>query len=129
MTVQEALPQELLAFRQTIFHTLLNTNFPKKKNFLEHSLVLFESQLEPAEKSIYHTLSAYVIGLNRGLSLFYLLGKTSTPETLMLFSHTLHVSLLAFIFNEEERGFLSEGLTQLLGVYLSLYGKYLYEKN
>jgi len=123
-----AVPQTLKEYRKTIFHTLLMANFPTKKSFLEHSLALFESQLEPVEKSIYHTIFTYVVCLNRALSLFYILGKKSTPESLISFSQALHVRLLSLVFNEEEKAFLTKGLQELMGVYVGLYGKYIYEE-
>ncbi len=122
------LPSSLVQIRQTIVKTLLVSNFPKKKGFLEHSLALFESQLEPVEKNIYQSIMAYVVGLNRALCLFFLLGEKSTPEALLTFSHTLHVTLLESIFNEEEKALLEKGLGELMGVYVGIYGKYLYEK-
>jgi hypothetical protein len=42
------------------------------------------------------------------------------------FGELLHEKLLNLLFNEEEKTHLSQGLKELLGVYLSLYGKYLY---
>ncbi len=32
------------------------------------------------------------------------------------------------IFNEEEKALLEKGLKELMGVYVGIYGKYLYEK-
>lgn len=125
-----ALPKPLQEAKKSLFITLLNANFPKKKSFLSVSLELFLSQLEPVEKSIYENLLAYVAGLNRSLALFFVLGKEDaqnfTPERLVAFAEALHVKLLEFLFNEEEQALLSQGLKELLGVYLSLYGKYLY---
>lgn len=126
--LETVLPQTLKQNRNTLFHTLLVTNFPTQKSFLEHSLALFESQLEPAQKSIYQTLLTYIVCLNRALGLFYTLGKKSTPESLIDFSQSLHVSLLALIFNEEEKAYLAKGLHELMGVYIGLYGRYLYEE-
>lgn len=125
-----ALPKPLQEAKKSLFMTLLNANFPKKKGFLSVSLDLFLSQLEPVEKSIYENLLAYVLGLNRSLALFFVLGKEDahnfTPECLVAFGESLHVRLLKLLFNEEEKALLSQGLKELLGVYLSLYGKYLY---
>ena len=125
-----ALPKPLQEAKKSLFMTLLNANFPKKKGFLSVSLDLFLSQLEPVEKSIYENLLAYVSGLNRSLALFFVLGKEDahnfTPECLVAFGESLHVRLLKLLFNEEEKALLSQGLKELLGVYLSLYGKYLY---
>lgn len=125
--LEALLPSSLVQMRHTIVKTLLISNFPKKKGFLEHSLALFESQLEPVEKNIYQNIMAYVIGLNRALCLFFLLGEKSTPEMLLTFSRTLHVTLIASIFNEEEKTLLEKGLQELMGVYVGIYGKYLYE--
>lgn len=127
---ESALPKPLQEAKKSLFMTLLSVNFPKKKGFLNVSLDLFLSQLEPVEKSIYENLLAYVAGLNRALALFFVLGKEDaqnfTPERLVAFGESLHVKLLEFLFNEEEKALLSQGLKELLGVYLSLYGKYLY---
>lgn len=127
---EHILPQMVHEAKRTLFTTLLATNFPAKKMFLNHSLEMFVSQLEPVEKSIYDNLLAYVAGLNRGLGLFFCLAKEEPdyfqPEAFVRFSESLHVRLLAFIFNEEEQAYLSQGLKELLGVYLGLYGKYLY---
>lgn len=129
-TVLEAfLPKPLFDAKKTIFMTLLTSNFPKKRGFLEHSLALFESQLEPVEKSIYHNLSAYVKSINRGLGLFFILGEKSTPEILIAFTNDLHVNLLQTIYNEEERTLLKKGLSELMAVFIGLYGKYLFEKD
>jgi len=130
VALDKALPLALQEAKKSLFMTLLNANFPKKKSFLSVSLELFLSQLEPVEKSIYENLLAYVSGLNRALALFFVLAKddttTFTPERLVLFGETLHGKILELVFNEEEKALLSQGLKELLGVYLSLYGKYLY---
>ncbi|AFL68495.1 hypothetical protein Sulba_1201 [Sulfurospirillum barnesii SES-3] len=130
MCLQKSLPEALNEAKKTLFMTLLQSNFPKKKSFLNVSLELFISQLEPAEKSIYENLLAYVVGINRALALFFVFAKEEqkelTPEHLVTFAQSLHVSLMALIFNDDEQALLEEGLTSLLGVYLSLYGKYLY---
>ena len=124
------LPEELNEGKKALFMTLLEVNFPKKKGFLNISLELFLSQLEPVEKSIYENLLAYISGLNRALALFFVLAKeepqTFTPESFVRFGEDLHVKLRELIFNDEEKNFLEKGLKELLGVYLTLYGKYLY---
>ncbi|AOO65209.1 hypothetical protein [Sulfurospirillum halorespirans] len=128
--LEQTLPIPLQEAKKSLFMTLLTVNFPKKKSFLSVSLELFLSQLEPVEKSIYENLLAYVSGLNRALALFFVLGKEEasifTPERLVAFGDALHVKLVELVFNEEEKALLSQGLKELLGVYLSLYGKYLY---
>jgi len=70
-----ALPLALREAKKSLFTTLLHANFPKKKGFLSVSLDLFLSQLEPVEKSIYDNLLAYVVGLNRALALFFVIGQ------------------------------------------------------
>lgn len=127
--LETMLPKALNEGKKHLFHTLIASNFPQKKGFLEHSYALFESQLEPVEKSIYHALRAYVKGLSLGLGLFYCFGKSCTPEALLAFAQTLHVKLLELIFNKEETMLLSKGLSELMGVYVGLYGNYLYAKN
>ena len=130
LSLETRLPHVLQEAKKSLFLTLLNANFPKKKSFLTVSLELFLSQLEPVEKSIYDNLLAYVSGLNRALALFFVLAQDDavnfTPERLVLFGETLHGKILELVFNEEEKTLLSQGLKELLGVYLSLYGKYLY---
>jgi len=130
MALDQELPKPLQEAKKTLFMTLLNANFPKKKGFLSVSLDMFLSQLEPVEKSIYENLLAYISGLNRSLALFFVLAredtKVFTPERLVCFGELLHEKLLNLLFNEEEKMHLSQGLKELLGVYLSLYGKYLY---
>ncbi|NCD11962.1 MAG: hypothetical protein EOL93_05380 [Epsilonproteobacteria bacterium] len=124
------LPEALNEGKKALFMTLLEVNFPKKKGFLKISLELFLSQLEPVEKSIYENLLAYISGLNRALALFFVFAKeepqTFTPESFVHFGEHLHVKLCELIFNDEEKNFLEKGLKELLGVYLTLYGKYLY---
>jgi len=128
--LEQALPKPLQEAKKTLFITLLNANFPKKKGFLNASLELFLSQLEPVEKSIYENLLAYVSGLNRSLALFFALGiedtRNFTPERFVKYAEVLHEKLLDLVFNEEEKALMGQGLRELLGVYLSLYGKYLY---
>ena len=125
--LKSVLPSVLVEAQKMIFHTLLMSNFAKKKPFLEHSIALFESQLEPVEMSIYQHLSAYVKGFNRALSLFAILGEKSPPEKLIAYAQIVHVKLMEQLFNEEERRLLSSGLHKLMAVYVSLYGKYMYE--
>lgn len=126
----QALPNDLQEAKKSLFMTLLQANFPKKKGFLSVSLDLFLSQLEPVEKSIYENLLAYVASMNRALSLFFILAQEDvlrfSPEQLVRFAETLHVNLFELLFNEEEQALLHQGLKELLGVYLRLYGKYLY---
>jgi len=129
-SLEDLLPIPLREAKKKLFITLLQSNFPKKKSFLTVSLELFVSQLEPVEKNIYENLLGYVSALNRALSFFYALAKenakTFDPESLVDFGDALHVNLLGLLFNKEERNYLAAGLKELLGVYLSLYGKYLY---
>ena len=128
--LDQMLPQTLREAKKQLFTTLLQANFPKKKHFLNHSMSLFLSQLEPVEKSIYEALLAYVTTLNRALSLFFCLAvddaERLSPERFVGFGETLHVRLVAVIFNEEEKALVAQGLQELLSVYLRLYGQYLY---
>lgn len=128
--MEEHLPATLFDARKTLFMTLLHANFPKKKGFLAHSLELFVSQLEPVEKSIYENLLAYVTGLNRALSFFSVLGAKESqrfsPEVMVRYAEAMHVYLISVLFNDEEKALMEKGLRELLGVYLSLYGRYLY---
>lgn len=121
------LPSNITTLKKSIFNTLIASNFPQKKNFLEHSYELFILQLEPVEKSIFENLTSYVLHLNRGLGIFYSLSQKQSPEVFVAFGNALHVALLELIYNEEERILLGGGLKELLGVYLGVYGKYLYK--
>lgn len=120
------LPKEISTLKKSIFNTLIASNFPQKKGFLEHSYALFISQLEPVEKTIFDNLTSYVLHINRGLGIFYSVGENQSPENFVAFGNALHVKLLELIYNEEERSLMSDGLKELLGVYLGIYGKYLY---
>ena len=130
-TAMEAyLPEALQEAKKTLFTTLLQANFPKKKGFLTHSLELFLSQLEPVERSIYDNLLAYVRGLNRSLALFFVFAKEEaerfSPEMMVAYAEAMHLYFVSALFNEEEKALMEKGLKELLGVYLSLYGRYLY---
>lgn len=124
------LPEEIARMKKSVFLTLMASNFPKKKGFLEHSYALFISQLEPVEKSIFDNLTSYILCLNRGLGIFYSLyhdeKKMHQPEVFIAFGNSLHVELMNIIYNEEEKKLLGEGLKSLLIVYLGMYGKHLY---
>lgn len=125
--LEESLPLTITTLKKQIFITLLASNFPKKKAFLEVSIDFFISQLEPVEKHIYDNLLSYILGLNRALGLFYILSDAkSSPEVFIDYGNTLHVKLFELIYNEEEQALLQDAHKELLGVYLSLYGKYLY---
>ena len=129
-SLETSLPAEITNMKKQIFITLLRANFPKKKAFLEHSLEFFITQLEPVEKQIFDNLLSYIVGLNRAFGLFYLLSSKenslSTPEHFIAYGNALHVKLFDIIYNKEEQALLDNALKELLGVYLSLYGKYLY---
>ena len=124
--LERFLPQEIGSLKKSIFYTLIASNFPQKKGFLEHSYALFISQLEPVEKTIFDNLTSYELHINRGLGIFYSVGEKQSPENFVSFGDALHVKLLELIYNEEERALLDNGLKKLLGVYLGIYGKYLY---
>lgn len=124
--LESFLPSEISTLKKSIFHTLIASNFPQKKGFLEHSYALFISQLEPVEKTIFDNLTSYVLHINRGLGVFCSLEDMQSPENFVAFGNALHVKLLELIYNDEERSLLSDGLKELLGVYLGIYGKYLY---
>lgn len=124
--LENFLPNEISTFKKSIFHTLIVSNFPQKKGFLEHSYALFIAQLEPVEKTIFENLTSYVLHINRGLGVFCSVGEKQSPENFVTFGEALHVRLLELIYNKEERDLLADGLKELLGVYLGLYGKYLY---
>jgi len=125
--LEDFLPNEISTLKKSIFNTLIASNFPQKKGFLEHSYALFISQLEPVEKTIFDNVTSYVLHINRGLGVFYSVGEKQSPENFVAFGHALHLKLLELIYNEEERALLSNGLKELLGVYLGIYGKYLFK--
>lgn len=124
--IELLLPEEIATMKKSIFHTLMVSNFPQKKGFLEHSYAFFISQLEPVEKSIFDNLTSYVLCLNRGLGIFYSVGQNHSPEAFIAFGNTFHKELMRLIYNDEEQKLLGEGLKSLLGVYLGMYGKHLY---
>ncbi|MDD3344078.1 MAG: hypothetical protein PHR87_10935 [Sulfurospirillaceae bacterium] len=128
--LDKELPQGIEISKKQIFHTLLAGNFPQKKVFLEDSMAQFLAQLEPVEKQIYDNLFAYISVINRALGLFFCMAQSRSyaiaPEVLVGFGNSLHEKLVVVLFNEEERLLMSNGLKELLSVYLSLYGKYLY---
>ncbi len=124
--LETCLPVDMISMKKQIFLTLLSANFPKKKAFLHQRIEFFITQLEPVEKQIFDNLLSYILGLNRALGLFYTLAFKNTPEDFIAYGNALHVKLLAIIYNKEEQALLDNALKELLGVYLSLYGKYLY---
>ena len=123
---EELIPSSLMQMRKTILKTLLISNFPKKKGFLEHSYALFISELEPVEKTIFDNLTSYVLHINRGLGVFCSVENMQSPENFVAFGNALHGKLLKFIYNEEERLLMNNGLKELLSVYLGIYGRYHY---
>jgi hypothetical protein len=125
--LETLLPIEITNLKKSVFKTLIASNFPQKKAFLEHSYAFFISQLEPVEKSIFDNVTSYVLHINRGLAIFYSVREKQSPENFVAFGNALHVKLLALIYNEEERSLMNDGLKELLGVYLGIYGKYLYK--
>ncbi len=124
--LESFLPNEISTLKKSIFHTLIASNFPQKKGFLEHSYALFISELEPVEKTIFDNLTSYVLHINRGLGVFCSVENMQSPENFVAFANALHVKLLKFIYNEEERLLMNNGLKELLSVYLGIYGRYLY---
>ena len=124
--LESFLPNEISTLKKSIFHTLIASNFPQKKGFLEHSYALFISELEPVEKTIFDNLTSYVLHINRGLGVFCSVENMQSPENFVAFGNALHVKLLKFIYNEEERLLMNNGLKELLSVYLGIYGRYLY---
>jgi len=127
IALETFLQNEISRLKKRIFNTLIASNFPQKKGFLEHSYALFISQLEPVEKTIFDNVTSYVLHINRGLGIFCGVADVQSPENFVAFGHALHVKLLELIYNEEERVLLSNGLKELLGVYLGVYGKYLFK--
>ena len=124
--LESFLANEISTLKKSIFHTLIASNFPQKKGFLEHSYALFISELEPVEKTIFDNLTSYVLHINRGLGVFCSVENMQSPENFVAFANALHVKLLKFIYNEEERLLMNNGLKELLSVYLGIYGRYLY---
>jgi hypothetical protein len=124
--LESFLPNEISTLKKSIFHTLIASNFPQKKGFLEHSYALFISELEPVEKTIFDNLTSYVLHINRGLGVFCSVENMQSPENFVAFGNALHGKLLKFIYNEEERLLMNNGLKELLSVYLGIYGRYLY---
>ncbi len=109
--------QEIKTSKKQLLETIIASNFKKKK---EH--------FDKVETAIYKTLTAYVFGLTRALDIFYIYTKNSVqkPEVFIEFANTVHTQLIDMIFNDQERELLEAKLKEVMGVYLSLYARYLY---
>ena len=48
------------------------------------------------------------------------------PEVFIEFASGVHVKLIEMIFNKEEKELLADKLKEIMGVYLSVYARFLY---
>jgi len=103
--------------KEQLLDTIISTNFKKSKE-----------NLDKVETSIYKCLTSYIYGLTRSLELFYVYTKNDLkePELFIEFSNDIHEKLIEIIFNEEEKKLLSDKLKEIMGVYMSIYARYLY---
>lgn len=108
---------EINSAKKQLLETILQSNFKKKKE-----------DLDKVETSIYKCLTAYIYGLTRSLELFYIYTKDDLrePELFIEYSSKIHQELIDTIFNKEEKELLAEKLKEIMGVYLTLYARYLY---
>jgi flagellin-specific chaperone FliS len=117
-TLQEEVHENLIEAKKQLFETLIKANFKKEKE-----------QFDKVETSIFKCLSSYIIGITKAFDIFYVYTKNNQqePEVFIEFANALHVKLVHSIFNEEEIKLLKDKLKEVMGVYLSIYARYLYE--
>lgn len=115
--LEENIDKDISEAKKQLLETILSSNFKKKKE-----------EFDKVETSIYKCLTSYIFGLCRGLEIYYIYAKENIkePELFIEYGSFLHVKLLNTIFNKEEKALLEEKLKELMGVYLSLYARYLY---
>jgi len=115
--LQESMNSEIKEAKEQLLQTIITTNFKKKKE-----------DLDKVETSIYKCITSYIFGLTRALELFYIYTKDDIrePEVFIEFASSVHVKLIKMIFNKEEKELLADKLKEIMGVYLSVYARYLY---
>ena len=114
---EEGMNSEIKEAKEQLLETIITTNFKKKKE-----------DFDKVETSIYKCITSYVYGLTRALELFYMYTKDDVrePEVFIEFASRVHAKLLEMIFNKEEKELLADKLKEIMGVYLSVYARFLY---
>lgn len=115
--LQENMNSEIKEAKEQLLETIITSNFKKKKE-----------DFDKVETSIYKCLISYVFGLTRALEIFYMYTKDDVkePEVFIEFANGTHTKLIEIIFNKEEKELLADKLKEIMGVYLSVYARYLY---
>lgn len=115
--LEDSMNNTIKEAKKQLLQTLIQSNFKKKKE-----------QFDKVETSIYKCLTSYIYGLTRGLELFYVytLKDVKKPELFIEYGNFLHIRLIKEIFNKQERELLEDKLKEVMGVYLSVYARYLY---
>ncbi len=115
--LKESTNSEIEEAKEQLFETIITTNFKKKKE-----------DLDKVETSIYKCITSYIYGLTKALELFYVYTKDDVkePEVFIEFASNIHMKLIKTIFNKEEKELLADKLKEIMGVYLSVYARYLY---
>jgi len=117
MILEDDMNSEIKEAKKQLLQTIISSNFKKKKE-----------DLNKVETSIYKCITSYIFGLTRALELFYMYTKDDVrePEVFIEFASSVHVKLIEIIFNKEEKELLEAKLKEIMGVYLSVYARYLY---
>jgi hypothetical protein len=115
--VESKIHTEIINAKKMLFKTIIQSNFKKEKE-----------QFDKVETTIYKCLKLYIDSLCFGFELFYIYKKNHPlkPEIFILFAKELHAKIFQTIFNKEERELLKDKLQEVMGVYLTLYARYLY---
>jgi len=115
--LEEGMNSEIKEAKEQLLETIIATNFKKKKE-----------NFDKVETSIYKCITSYIYGLTRALELFYMYTKDDVrePEVFIEFASGVHAKLLEMIFNKEEKKLLADKLKEIMGVYLSVYARFLY---
>jgi hypothetical protein len=115
--LHESMNSEIIEAKEQLLETIIVTNFKKKKE-----------DLDKVETSIYKCITSYIFGLTRALELFYVYTKDDVkePEVFIEFASGVHAELIEMIFNKEEKELLADKLKEIMGVYLSVYARFLY---
>ncbi len=115
--LQENMNSEIREAKEQLLQTIITTNFKKKKE-----------DFDKVETSIHRCITSYIFGLTRALELFYMYTKDDVkePEVFIEFASSVHTELIEIIFNKEEKELLADKLKEIMGVYLSVYARFLY---
>ena len=115
--LKESISSDIRDAKAQLLETIIKTNFKKKKE-----------NFDKVETSIYRCIVAYILGLTRALEIFYIYTKDDEieVETYIEFANSVHIKLIEIIFNKEEKELLADKLKEIMGVYLSVYARFLY---